>query len=453
MNWHCNQWTSGCVALLIAGSATAQQKNCEFAFTTIEPFYVSSVSGVNSENFSIGTVNDSENGENIATENFWITANKKNKKWISRGTIVKIDASLDQRVSISERIAKDEGFLVPIEVIRAHNTYKRFKSASEQATHVANKDKGFIWSRSIKPAQLSQYRVEKESILFNLDPTQTAQTLPRGSTLEPVVSDRGQYKTYDCCDEQKKSCTRTYVFRVNVYNDKGIAQVRELGLDANQCELTDLRPIPRGSIQDLESMKNLLASQFDMNWNLSDFDINDWGFIRLPLTNEREGTGITGVGPGNAYVHYQGGDPQYSDTWGKPYTVCTLLKLTKAWQEQCAGKGCLPQVGDLAFATPVSKMSDGGGPLGHSTHHSGECIDIRPFRNDDQLEGSTHRSAEYSRSQTEKFLKLAVEMGASPAYFNDQAITKSVPGVTSYKGHDNHIHICFTKAAARRNGC
>jgi hypothetical protein len=87
-------------------------------------------------------------------------------------------------------------------------------------------------------------------------------------------------------------------------------------------------------------------------------------------------------------------------------------------------------------------LRGGGDTPYHSTHENGLDADIRPVRNDGAEAGVTYQSPQYSRSLTQELVNLIRSNGVlkvKSILFNDPGIT----GVTSYSGHDDHLHVSF----------
>ena len=94
----------------------------------------------------------------------------------------------------------------------------------------------------------------------------------------------------------------------------------------------------------------------------------------------------------------------------------------------------------------------GGGPIsGHSSHQKGVDVDVRPMRGDGQEAPVTIFDSAYSPSLTQELVNL---IRANPVLqvrtilFND----KQVSGVTSWSGHDNHLHVSFKEPVAPGGG-
>lgn len=207
----------------------------------------------------------------------------------------------------------------------------------------------------------------------------------------------------------------------------------------------------------------------------------DWGFVALPfahaldtheiaerdhiesLVNQDEKErGVFQLGPGDTpfYVHSLGGDDPDSDIWGRPELIKAILELAYGWYPYCtskvapkakipaetAKKACTIQINDLAWYN--DKNPD---PLGHNSHASGRCVDIRPFRNDGSWYEANWRKKDsrkgvgqrYSRTLTQAFLAYAMSThGFTNVIFNDRSIRKSLKNVRKLHGHDDHLHLC-----------
>ena len=158
------------------------------------------------------------------------------------------------------------------------------------------------------------------------------------------------------------------------------------------------------------------------------------------------------------YNHFLGTDAHRSDRWGTQAFIIELLSLMSGWSSHCleqlpsaiahaAPRTCTVQLGDLAWYS--DKRPD---PLGHQTHFSGNCVDIRLFRDDgSRYEAWWNRPDDrpgakggYSRDLTTAFMRYAfAKHEPTRAYFNDPDVMSAVPGVEAKPGHDDHIHLCF----------
>ena len=80
----------------------------------------------------------------------------------------------------------------------------------------------------------------------------------------------------------------------------------------------------------------------------------------------------------------------------------------------------------------------------HRSHHRGTCIDVRPLRNDGNRGSMTWKSKTYDRVSTTKLIKTMLDSGGKPLYFNDPKIRRKFKKVRKIRGHDNHLHVCFS---------
>jgi hypothetical protein len=209
--------------------------------------------------------------------------------------------------------------------------------------------------------------------------------------------------------------------------------------------------------------------------------VTDWGTVALPFarTLDAEGMaerdrleklvspsersrGVRQIGPGDppVYVHALGDDDLDSDIWGTPALVVALMELSAGWHERCvtriaplakipahvAKKACTVQINDLGWYN--DRLPD---PLGHASHATGRCVDIRPFRNDGSWFETNWRKKDdrkgvgqrYSRVLTEAFLRYTMdEHRFTSVIFNDRSIRKKLKNVRKLAGHDDHIHMC-----------
>jgi hypothetical protein len=181
--------------------------------------------------------------------------------------------------------------------------------------------------------------------------------------------------------------------------------------------------------------------------------------LRTPQQRQRA---TDALGPSRhghpVYTHFLGSDAPRSDRWGSPGLVVTLLTLFDQWAQHCRDtlpatipsarpETCVVQVGDLAWYNDTRPD-----PLGHTSHFDGKCVDIRLFRNDgSRYEAWWNRSDDrpeavggYSRSLTQAFLEfVTTRFEPSVVYFNDPRVVESVKGVLPFRGHDDHMHLCF----------
>ncbi len=212
----------------------------------------------------------------------------------------------------------------------------------------------------------------------------------------------------------------------------------------------------------------------------------DWGYVSLPmqrfltleereavqkaermLTDEQREKATSALGPeldgGVVYTHFLGADARFTDLWGKPHTVASLITLASGWYRHCVVElakqpelkadpaNCTLQIGDIAYFGP--QQPD---PLGHYDHYRGECTDLRLFRTDgsryeawiDREDDREGFGRAYNGPLTKAFVAYAVEHAQlGDVYFNDPAVHEAFDAVVPKRKHDDHIHLCFAPPA------
>jgi penicillin-insensitive murein endopeptidase len=137
------------------------------------------------------------------------------------------------------------------------------------------------------------------------------------------------------------------------------------------------------------------------------------GYIQLPQAAS------------NNYYPYSTSDRQFAT----PATVQTLLSVAAQFAKEFPGLKI--GIGDMSFVhgTPMSP---------HKTHRNGRNADIRPIRTDGKALPVKISDLVYSRERTKRLVEiLRANQNVASILFNDTAI----PGVKSWVGHDNHLHV------------
>lgn len=238
----------------------------------------------------------------------------------------------------------------------------------------------------------------------------------------------------------------------------------------DESGLAGLMPIPA---QDLAFVEKLYP-KYEL------FKRSPIGFLNLPLTHQPDLQYMYGknfyVGPrthgvsqqGWDYVHHTSNDAPETDVWGKPRTIYQFFKLAQFWKKRCisgidfnssdlCGSSrsvacstlferefqCTLQVNDVAYFSTGLKNANGLDPLGHRTHSTGYCIDVRPMRKDGRLLPSRWQGTEENSHELNKEFALVLKaFGASSIYYNDPELIKL--NLTHFKeGHDDHFHFCL----------
>lgn len=234
-------------------------------------------------------------------------------------------------------------------------------------------------------------------------------------------------------------------------------------------KLTNLRPITSDTLARVRWVAEEASKRFGPV-SIASIGFTHTGRVSLPWTHwvtpeERAETlarealdtparaerAITAHGPFHVYQRFDGADPPRADVWGTPDAVVALLHLLADWRDECARlpgttpEQCVVQLGDMSWYTSLRPD-----PLGHKDHYLGNCVDVRLFRSDaSRYEAWWNRADDrpsfaasdgYSRTITAAFVAFARTRPEVPqVLFNDP----HVPGATSARGHDDHLHLCF----------
>lgn len=380
-------------------SANASQGlQCREEFSDSPPFYISTTTN-SSDRWNIGTTVDGSSNR-IVTENFRNEAGAANKR-IARGSIVTVRGENKDEL---ERLIREngEGFKVPVSVQSANDTYKRFHA--EENLFVEKGDEGYIWSKSLNAPNEENVFILTQDTYLTPD---VADSNLKGKGLKPIVNADGEFKRRVCCEDgvadQEASCETSYMYNV-IGSSNSDPYNNQVVYADHTCFEDDIRPLTDESHGQFNDLVNFMNANYNQNIQLTDLEFNDFGRARLPLGWEENSTAtISGAGVGDKFVFYKNGDPFQSDTWGRPTAICSLYNLTDRFYDECIAKpgrsteDCQARVGDLSFVTPGEK-SNGKDLLGHASHESGNCIDLRPFRNDENYGPTVVGGAGYDRS-------------------------------------------------------
>lgn len=128
---------------------------------------------------------------------------------------------------------------------------------------------------------------------------------------------------------------------------------------------------------------------------------------------------------GLGYYTYSPADRQ----WGTKACIQALRDI--AGQFRINNRDLIIGIGDISFA-------QGGHMSPHQSHQRGVHVDIRPLRKDKRNLPVTIADPNYSREFTKLLVEnLKAHRNVRTILFNDTAIR----GVSSYVGHDNHLHV------------
>lgn len=338
--------------------------------------------------------------------------------------------------------------------------------------------KGYIHYHSLKKVSDYVFTVKEDSLLEEKPGDDFA-----GKKIKFKLRDNGLFATRTCCftlaaDEEYQSCSEYYFFEIfdennNLIETKIITE--DLHDEDNiMCSIyNQLIPIAKEDDDEITKIYNLLDDYAGVDTELKIFrkeleiipkmrdEGADKSLIKIPIDENNNGP--------YGSLHYTPDDKKNSDSFMTPFAACAFMQVLKKQQEMCSDPGCKVMFGDMYHKKEWHT---------HASHHSGTCVDVRPFRleDDDLSKGGLSYSAtyRYDRDKTQKFIEMLMDAGAGPIYFNDNTLRKkysqkvngkwvpaqtermkemypdtngkkpsdvSVPTYSS--GHNSHIHFCF----------
>lgn len=474
----------------------SNQVNCKEEFSEVPPFLISKVDkGTAGTEKYMSAANGNRKvtvkGDSsvLAQENFHFENQSKARR-ISRGTLVTLRGSEeDIKANLARLKAGGKGFRVPVTVTSPNETYQQFTDQKNEVPFVAKNDEGLLWSKSMSsPTKDDRFIVMEDSYLL---PDLKDQNL-KGKGLEPIVDEvSGKYKINKCRRmeevvryatdgsgdpvldgngnparvvqhdergneipaEKVEKCQISHMYTIVGASGDQSLNGKVISID-HSCFEAGIRPVKKDELDQYENMVKFMNENHGTTLSLDQLEFNDWGKAKLPLDNLETAnisdSSINAVRKNGKFVYYKNSDAPNIDNWGNPTTICSLYNLTDKFFEKCketpgrSDEQCMARVGDMSFITPVNKHNPGGGwknkdPLDHKSHHTGNCIDLRPFRNDDDFGRLEHTYSTYDREITQEFVNMAKKFGANNILFNDSKIK----GAARAGGHDNHLHICF----------
>lgn len=426
---------------------------CEKKTTSLAPFYATSVTGEKWETFNFISPQLRKvygPSEHITTEKFRNQQKVANQR-VSRNTLVKInhdfyitnkDSSMILDTILNSDVAINK--YIPVKVLTPETIYSRMKADKEQLLFVKPGDQGLVLSESLNAIDDQSVLIANTNILLD-----SGLTLAKGSLLYPIHSknEKGSkfYEYYYCRDSKK--LLYPFILQSPGQNQKNSDQVIYLNIRVDGPQLS---PLKTEDVESLRKVQRTFRKIYSQDINLADLEVDYKGFIRMPMTQETDTTKISSYSYDNNFVHYQGGDPLTSDTWGTANTLCAMMKLAAKWKNTCVGNGCLLQMGDISFATGASNYRNRNrDALGHVSHFTGKCIDLRPIRKDNLLTGATVRDPKYDRKKTTQFIEFAQDKGADVVIFGDRKVTKTMDDVILDAEHRDHVHICFPEESVK----
>lgn len=394
--------------------------SCKEDQTSTPPFYVSDAYKQGSKAWE-----NIRNQKGLATH------------YIPRGSIVyspltneQIKASPEARIPIEVLSVLPESNDINLQKSTWFKHMTQGKNGQKRASKGVT---GFIHKNSIQDVGNFIFMVKNESTIF---PTPEDESFSFEKSYGLIINknENGKYPVKNCCISkgQEKLCITQYKFEVI---DSNLKVVKEFYQDAKSCRMDIMDPVP---VDDFQAISKFLTNS---NSNLTQLDaLQTNKEYKTPYMIKNLDSLSSGT------IQYNPDDKVNSDSYLRPWALCAFNNVVKKFQEKCSGPGCKIQFGNCFHKTSWGT---------HESHESGECIDLRPMRKDDDEEnGLTYRDPRYSREKTLELLNLAVAAGGENIYFNDPKIYKNTKGITFKENHHNHLHICFPSDSIRvRQAC
>lgn len=401
------------------------------------------------------------------------------KRYIPRGTIIytppelyNLESSRDYRLPFKVLSVPNEK-LEKTAKSTSRQFFKQMFWGKKNKKRVKAGDIGFMDKRSIRKINDYSFFVNDDAPAYK----SPKGNLLNGMKIKPATLG-DKFLVSKCCKAEsslESQCQEFHYFQVFNKEDELVENISLYDLG---CRFfTNLTAIPNADIDQISGITELLAESKKTSEVFSEagadsleliYENNQWKgsrlktkpkikLVKLPINQ------LTGYGPFNTR-HYTPDDRGNSDAFVTPDAGCSFLQLAKKFGEECQGPGCQVQ-----FGNAYHKSS--WGP--HDSHGGGECIDIRPFRkeDDDINAGLTWGTkSRYDRDKTKKFLELAIQAGATNIWFNDQVLNGEFDeekkkkrnstllngsplspfyddwweiGVREQPRHNDHIHLCF----------
>jgi hypothetical protein len=460
-----------CMSLFVCENF-ANAESCHEVLTSAPPFYLSTVSENQVDQFDLKTgqtVNVQGRGENgkidaadLSLEKFHEElADSARFRFLGRGSRVKLIDPADSSMLETNQLLR-------VEVIEVEKKY----SPHAAGTPAEKGNQGYLPGKSLVSVSDKMSFILNKDFALALFPGLQAGNLAAGTILRPEMSG-GKYRALSC----PPSLSLSYLF--DQYDPKTRKDGHPVALDAGASCL-EMSPVKNEFLDDLLAIQSFSRQNYESNEiSLNQLEVNDWGFVRIPMSASSDIAGIAGEAPDFSFVKFKGAEDPNTSIWAKPNAVCAFMRLATDWRKECGSAAqldrsarCTIQLGDAAFFTPGLAENSEHDPLGHKFHYSGECFDIRALRKDEAFDRMNLEKdqAVYDSAATRKLIAFLIGHGATPVYFNDPDIymdpklgngSDACNMEDSFKdlgkkpmpcpGHSNHIHFCLDPS--RVAGC
>ncbi len=412
------------------------------------------------------------------TRKFSLSSAEKNELRVMRNSLVLTDATQTELAKLSKGNGAAEVTLYS--TAPATEVYDEFLNDFGKSILAKKGQKGFIPSSLLSAGS--------DDFVYVLAEDAPEIGLVRGDAISPF-KEKSKYQKAICL----LSIGEVSQYRFKIVRSKSAKLYSDFSMSMNGANLLQLTPV----------RKDVFARIADLEAAVGAYPIatNPWGMVQLPMDKNY-------YGPKSSYVHYRSQrvlPNLQEDTWGRPESVCQFMRVARDFRDDCLKNcsdspalcdlRCITQVGDISWVTPGKSdarfgyrnargYGNGKDPLVHSTHNTGTCFDLRPFRTAGEFaglpaeklatakeklslsDGLTYGSGIYSRYMTRAFVRRASNNGAFPIFFNDTSLFTEEKDVKFYlretikdtvgngqmraryqsmPAHDNHLHICFDK--------
>ena len=322
---------------------------------------------------------------------------------------------------------------------RGKTSLRNMATGTKNLNRAKQGTEGWIDKRSLRSAGNYVFFLQDDAPIFKGPNNRDFNKKP----FRLATNAAGDFKVNRCCNASAAiatdQCFDHYLYEML---DMNLTVVDTVYMDMPRCNMSNfLTPIGKDVVEPLvrivdelrnenpnltmNQLERLPANQY---WrNSSTPSIVREKMVKMVIDQE------TGQGPHGSF-HYKDDDKVQSDSYMTTYSQCAFVKVLKKFKEDCKDEGCQVQFGD-------SYHHDAWGV--HKGHDSGECVDVRPFRQSDDIDFGLDytNKGRYSQTKTETFINLLKKSGARTIIFND----RKIGGLSRDSGgvHDDHIHVCF----------
>lgn len=384
-------------------------------------------------------------------------AKKCDPKNIPRGSLVHVIKTLPRRSNDQQ----------PLILVRVISLSKKYTGLSEKITKslIASGEMGIMPANHLKAPTPGQLFVDHTKTPLLID------------------HDKEGYHQFDCNGQTYLSFLEMDAHHENVklYAD-GSFERKFLNLscsDLNDLNFLETSTTASKAYKFLTAVNNTFDPSLPPAFSVTDFKWNEEGMVSLPYFEideenpeiEKISTikDLEGVGPQNRYFTFNEPGKEFKnhmDRWGNAHAVCSIFALTQIWVSQvCASVAkdtayCSPQFGDMAFHSPTVKSQKqrsllglSKDPIGHRTHSSGNCIDVRLLATNQFVHGFDVAKEDTNDvlTTTNLFLKTAFELGAVDLFYAHPNSSTS-QFVRLKNDHADHVHLCFPLPEQREAG-